>query len=144
MESPFENATNKTCALYLEPILNTHLESYQDVLTLSDMPAGPIANMVRRINVPRLSPFQGPYSDNCILVLTRYPNSNMKNEDNFMFSSDIPNVFGYLEGNGYKILDSLTTIAFRGQFDFASSSSSYRNGSGSGKRRLICLFRYQA
>ena len=151
MESPFENVANKTCALYLEPMLNSYYQSYQDVLTLSDIPAGPLATLVRRINVPRLSTFQSmsafsppppsrsAFSETCLLTLSRYPlQTNIRNADSFMYANDIPNVFGYLENNGYKILESLTTMAFRGPVDVASSSPNAFNG----HRRLICMFRY--
>ena len=137
MESPFENVANKTCAIYLEPMLNTHYQTYQDVLTLSEIPAGPLANLVKRIGVPKLSQFQSlsafsppppsrnAFSQTCLLAISRYPqpiSANAKCADSFMYASDIPNVFGYLENNGYKILDNLTTMAFRGPVDFASHS----------------------
>lgn len=150
MESPFENTT---CALYLEPMLNTYYQSYQDVLTLSAVPNGPLANMVRHVNVPKLSPFQSmsafspppisrtSSSGTCLYILSRYPcqPANIKNADSFMYASDIPNVFGYLESNGYKILDQLTSMTFRGQIDVAAASP----GAFNGKRRLVCMFRYQ-
>ena len=155
MESPFDNVANKTCAVYLEPMLNSYYKSYQDILTLSDVPAGPLANMVKRIGVPKLSSFQSlsafsppptsrnAYSQTCLLALSRYPqpmNANVKHADYFMYASDIPNLFGYLENNGYKILDNLTTMAFRGPVDFASSSP----GTFNGHRRLVCMFRYSS
>lgn len=152
MESPFDNVANKTCSIYLEPMLNSHYQCYQDILTLSDVPAGPLGNLVKRINVPKLSTFQSmsafsppptsrnAYSQTCLLAISRYSSSSqtIKNSDSFMYASDIPNVFGYLESNGYKILDNLTTMAFRGSVDMASPSPSAFNG----HRRLVCMFRY--
>ena len=154
MESPFENAANRTCALYLEPMLNSYYKSYQDILTLSDFPAGPLGTLVRRINVPKLSQFQSmsafsppptsrnAYSQTCLFALSRYPHpgqsQSIKHGDTFMYAADIPNVYGYLENNGYKIMDNLTTMTFRGPVDIASSSP----GAFNGHRRLVCMFRY--
>jgi hypothetical protein len=59
-----------------------------------------------------------------------------KYADNFMYSSDIPNVIGYLESNGYKILNDMTNLAYRGPVDFASDSFN-RN------RRFVFMFKYE-
>lgn len=164
MESPFDNPANKTVALYLEPMLNSYYKSYQDILTLSDMPAGPLQQMVTRINTPKLSEFQtlsafspppknslefGPlaasrssYSTSCLLALCRYPTNQVhpstKHADYYMYAADVPNVYGYLESNGYRILDGLTTMTYRGPVDIASSQPNGFHG----RRRLICMFRY--
>lgn len=157
MESPFDNPANKTVALYLEPMLNSYYKSYQDILTLSDIPAGPLQRMVARINTPKLSEFQGlsafspppasrsSYSTNCLLALCRYPTdcvqpgrNGAKNGDYYMYANDVPNVYGYLESNGYRILEGLTTMTNRGPVDIASTQPA-RPG---GHRRLICMFRY--
>jgi hypothetical protein len=154
MESPFDNPANKTIALYLEPMLNSYYKSYQDIITLSDMPAGPLQQMVAKINAPKLSEFQtlsafspppisrSSYSTTCLLALCRYPTSQAhptsKTGDYFMYASDVPNVYGYLESNGYRILDSLTTMTYRGPVDIATSQPNGFHG----RRRLICMFRY--
>ena len=44
MISPFDNISNTIC-LFLEPILNTYYHTYQEVITLSDMPTGKYDNM---------------------------------------------------------------------------------------------------
>lgn len=158
MESPFDNPTNKTVALYLEPMLNSYYKSYQDILTLSDMPAGPLQRMVTRINVPKLSEFQtlsafspppasrSSYSTTCLLALCRYPtdqpqlarNGAKHGGDYYMYAGDVPNVYGYLESNGYRILEGLTTMTHRGPVDIASAQPNGFHG----RRRLICMFRY--
>ncbi len=148
MESPFDNQS--TIALYLEPILNSYYKCYQDILTLSDIPEGPLQKMVTKISVPKLSEFQttsafspppasrSAYSKNCLLALCRYPTDKVhpgaKCGDYYMYAGDVPNVFGYLESNGYKIMESLTTMTQRGSVDIARGFHS--------NRRLICMFRY--
>jgi hypothetical protein len=56
--------------------------------------------------------------------------------DNFMYASDIPNVIGYLENNGYKIMTDMTNLAFKGPVDFASDMYG-RN------RKLVFMFKYE-
>jgi hypothetical protein len=53
-----------------------------------------------------------------------------------MYASDIPNVIGYLENNGYKIMTDMTKLAYKGPVDFASSSV-FNN------RKLVFIFRYE-
>jgi hypothetical protein len=56
MESPFKN--HSSVVMYLEPYLNSFTKNYQNIITLSDMPNGPLSNMVSTISSPKLSPFQ--------------------------------------------------------------------------------------
>ena len=41
--SPFDQASSSVIALYLEPMLNSYYKSYQDILTVSNVPAGPLS-----------------------------------------------------------------------------------------------------
>lgn len=153
MESPFDAMNSKTCTLYLEPILNSYYKSYQNILTVSNIPDGPLADLIKPINSPKLSPFQGMsafspppvsrsgYSQTCSLSLCRYPATSqpasIKYADNFMYAGDIPNVVGYLESNGYRIMTDVTNLAYKGPVDFASSLPGMYT-----KRQLIFMFRY--
>jgi hypothetical protein len=153
MQSPFDQINNKTCALYLEPVLNNYYKSYQSILTVSNVPDGPISSLIQRTNFPKLSPFQSMsafslpqisrniHNQHCTLALSRYPvsiNGTVKFADNFMYAADIPNVIGYLEENGYKIMQDITHLAYKGPVDFASSSPGMFN-----RRKLIFMFRYE-
>jgi hypothetical protein len=62
--------------------------------------------------------------------------SSIKNADNFMYAADIPNVIGYLESNGYKIMTDMTKLAYKGPVDFA-------DGGLYNKRKFIFMFRYE-
>jgi hypothetical protein len=153
MQSPFDEIGNNTYVLYLEPTLNNYCKSYQNILTVSNIPNGPLSSLIKRMNFPKLSQFQSlsayssppisrnMYSQNCTLVLSRYPvasNNSAKCEDNFMYAADIPNVIGYLENNGYKIMQDITHLAYKGPVDFASPSPGMFNS-----RKLIFMFRYE-
>lgn len=111
--SPFE--TNRYITMYLEPVLNNYYKTYEKIITLSALPEGPLANMVSYINTPYLSEFHdvnpttASESFRCKYVLLRYPKTNLrgsiKTGRNYMFAEDVPNIYGYLESNGYKIVD---------------------------------------
>jgi hypothetical protein len=120
MESPFSSVNSTTFVLYLEPYLNTYSKNYQNIITLSGMPKGPLSAMVSKMKLPKLSIFQnnnnnnnnfwyGFENGNCKYVLLRYPivnnNISYKNADYFLGADDIPSVFSYLLENGYKIDD---------------------------------------
>ena len=137
-----ENSTY--CTLYLEPILNNMNRCYQNILTVSNIPDGPLARHIKRIGSPRLSEFQSLssyspapssrslYSQNCIFALSREPSKL-----NYMLAEDIPIVIGFLETNGYKIMTEMTNIAYRGPVDFATSDAYGQN------RRFIFMFKYE-
>jgi hypothetical protein len=116
MDSPFVNNNNNekkdTIIMYLEPMLEPYQNVYLKVITLSGKPNGALANLTRRIHVPKLSPFEtfsitsNPFS-NCIYVLARYPYTN----NDWMVEEDIPNVLTYLQNNNYQIEKTLTEIS---------------------------------
>lgn len=141
-ESPFSQT--KVIAIYSEPILlNVYYnKSYQEILTLSDMPPGPLRNMVARISTPRLSEFHpltrfappSHFSSTCVYALCRYPTSSssvsMKTTPQmYLGVEDMPSVYGYLLSNGYKLLHELTHMSNLSSVDV-----------GGGQRRLICMF----
>jgi len=137
MESPFYSQ-NSTVVMYLEPYLNTYYKGYQNIITFSCMPNGPIADMVTSLRTPRLSIFQDPgpfYSNpfNCTYVLLRYPKNgiSIKNTDYFMCADDIPAVISYLRTNGYTI---------DGGFSYHAGVSETKL---SGERKVICFFHYR-
>lgn len=135
MTSPFYGE-NSVIIMYLEPYLNTYYKGYQNIITLSGMPNGPIADMVTHMKTPRLSIFQEPgpfYSNpfNCTYVLLRYPKNmvpGIKSTDYFMCADDIPAIFSYLRNNGYTIDNT---------FNHNGGISDVRL---SGRRKIICSF----
>ena len=152
MESPFAKYSNgssaSTFVLYLEPILNPYLRSYQNVITVDSCPTGPLADMVRLIHLPKLSSFQeaglfsSPNFGSCVNVLFRYPKSgvgfNWKITDAFMGADDIPSVLGYLKANGYIIDTEVTRMMFKSKVDLGGVSEKRF----SGNRKVICFVSY--
>jgi hypothetical protein len=141
MESPFARPSS-SFILYLEPVLNTYYQTYQNVITLNKIPPGPLADMVTQISTSKLSPFQqapimnnSPY--NCAFVLLRYPKSSglsIKNSDYFMTADDIPSVLSYLQDNGYVIDTTITTLLNKSKLPIGGVSDSKITGN----RKLIC------
>jgi hypothetical protein len=137
MESPFYGQ-NSTVIMWTEPYLNSYYKSYQNIITFSCMPPGPIADMVIPMKTPRLSVFQEPgpfYSNpfNCTYVLLRYPKKTVpgiKSTDYFMCADDIPAVFSYLRANGYQIDSTLRHYGVGGVSESKLS----------GHRKYICHF----
>lgn len=148
MDSPFVKS-NQTFVLYLEPVLISYYKTYQNIITISTMPPGPLADMVTMINLPKLSPFQeaGQFSGpmmgrgfGCTHVLLRYPkglcgNGLCKNTDMYMGADDIPSVLGYLKTNGYTVDTSLTKMMFQGPIKIGGPSDTRF----SGERKMICF-----
>ena len=147
MDSPFSDCSS--FVLYLEPIYNSFYQTYQNVITLNCNPPGPLNNMVTRVNLPKLSPFQepGPMFDmnTCTYVLLRYPvskigtgNTALKNNHALMGADDIVSVFGYLQKNGYKIDSSTTSMLQDGRVLIGGVSDKRY----SGNRRMIAMIHY--
>ena len=116
MESPFNN---NVCSLYLEPVLNNYYKLYQNIITIDNIPPGPLASLISRINTPRLSTFAPiETSSTCTLVVSRYPcnghSIHGKNQDQFMYVEDISNIIGYLEKNGYVIMYNINNLVNNG------------------------------
>lgn len=136
MESPFDN--NSTIVFYLEPILNPYNNVYQNVITLSCIPEGPLKDLVITKSFPKLSPFQqGPttHRGQCMYLLSRYPKQstqlNMGNDDTFMNGEDVPSLLSYLSANGYKVESDLTRLIFDSNIkNTMNNSQRYR--------KLIC------
>jgi hypothetical protein len=111
----FPFSDHSTFVLYLEPIYNSYLLTYQNIITLDCVPNGPLAAMVALIHFPKLSEFQSSLvtfqGQSCVPTLLRQPVSKIgnpfKTTNAFMGSDDIPSVFSYLRSHGYQVDTSL-------------------------------------
>ena len=142
MESPFDN-NHSSVILYIEPFLNLRFKEYQDIVTFSQIPEGPLQQLVYPISTPKLSIFQSPppvsTCESCMYVLSRYPNNrNMQLPNSFMGVDDLSNIFSYLRKNNYKIDTESTKVLQRSKIPLNQS-----NTRSSGKKQMICLVEYQ-
>lgn len=153
MESPFDLPFQSTIVMYLEPVLNPYYKTYQNIITLSAMPAGPLGDMVKQINPPKLSPFQsysaftlppvgGFPGSGCVYALFRYPISkgywSAKYSNIHMGVDDIPSVLNYLRHHGYVIETEMTKMFFKSDVKMGGVAETRL----SGNRRMICAFSY--
>jgi hypothetical protein len=161
--SPFDpNAPSSTFVLYLEPILNTYYQTYQTVISISQMPAGPLRRMVSSINPPKTSEFQtaspfysnptyglgvGAGSAGCVMVLLRYPlgrggisgySAFVKDAGMVLGADDIPSLFSYLRERGYRIDTELTRMLQDSDVSIGGPATTRM----SGNRRMIAMVHY--
>ena len=94
-----------------QPYYNNLAKCYTHIYTIDRMPLLPLANIVRRVNNPKLSPFQtssdccSTYNNNCILALF-----NPTSLQELLRPGQEAILFSYLVSNGYTIDTSLTKI----------------------------------
>ena len=145
MESPFAN-NNSTFVLYLEPVRNQYYKTYQNIITVSTMPPGPLEQLVKPLSFEKLSSFQqaSPFYQgmNCVHVLLRYPKNQsyapIKHGNSFMTAEDIPAVLSYLQNNNYVVDTNMTKLMFKSRIPMAGVSEQRM----SGDRRMICMVNY--
>ena len=106
--------------------LDTFNQCYRNIVVINLPPDGPLGKIVRRLQMPPLSPFNVPgpccsrigYKD-CALALFSLRGCNGNGIGNgmsngrgncLMYDDEIPDLFSFLLSNGYKIDTSLTKM----------------------------------
>jgi hypothetical protein len=97
--------------------LDTYNGCYKNIVVINSQPAGPLGKIVRRLQMPPLSPFNVPgpccnrigYKD-CALALFSLRGCNGGRGNYLMSEDEIPDLFSFLISNGYKIDTSLTKM----------------------------------
>lgn len=105
--------------LYMEPYLDKHCKQYKTILTLNEMPEGPLAQNVVRIVLPRVSEF-----------VVKSPECKFALRDEFgeyMEADKLPLLMSFLLSNGYKI-------------DYQMSKLLKQHSYGTG--HIVCSFTY--
>jgi len=102
-------------------------------------PEGPLRRFVRRLQLPRLTPYQTEKSEEkCGLVLTNFLNNNQNyynnnqnnNKNGLMTPNDIPDLYSFLTANGYQIDTQLTNMMNQSQVKLTSG------------KQIVCLATY--
>ena len=105
------NAVN-TFTVTTQPYYDPYNQCYKNILMVNIEPQGPLRRIVRRIQLPRLSPFQkeGPcYSvQKCGLAI--HSLSGLTNGCNLMTPDEIPGLISFLQANGYQIETQITNM----------------------------------
>jgi hypothetical protein len=109
----------KTFTITSQPFYDQYNQCYKNILMVNVEPRGPIRRIVRRIKLPRLSPFQreGPCNPipKCGLALqslNEYQLGCCKTNSgcNLMTPDEIPDLVTFLIGNGYQIETQITNM----------------------------------
>jgi hypothetical protein len=106
-----------TFTITTQPFYDQSNQCYKNILMINIEPRGPLRRLVRRIKLPRLSPFSSinnncnnNYIQNCGLAIQNIANAgiNAGNGYDLMSPNDIPNLISFLLANGYQIDTQLT------------------------------------
>jgi hypothetical protein len=128
----------KTFTLFSRPYLDKINQCYKNIVTINNIPKGPLGRYVKRIQFPQLSPFKesSPCSpiDKCGYVLTKIDNQCISNcGDNLLTTDDIPDLICYLTSNGYKVDTSVTKMFNTSEVRFNTNNAN----------KLICFVTYE-
>ena len=107
----------KTFTITSQPFYDEYNKCYKNILMVNVEPLGPIRRIVRRIKLPRLSPFQreGPCNPipQCGLALQSFLGTGcckFNSGYNLMTPDEIPDLITFLIGNGYQIETQITNM----------------------------------
>ena len=99
----------KSYMLSTRVFLDTFNQCYKNIVVINLPPEGPLGKIVRRIQMPQLSPFNAVGSccnkNGCALALL-----SLRECNGLMRDDEIPDLFSFLLSNGYKIDTSLTKM----------------------------------
>jgi hypothetical protein len=124
----------KTFTITSQPFYDQYNQCYKNILMVNAEPRGPIRRIVRRIRIPRLSPFQreGPCNPipNCGLALQSLNEYGTKccklsSGCNLMTSDEIPDLISFLFGNGYQIETQITNMLNQSEVKLSNKKISF-------------------
>jgi hypothetical protein len=106
-----------TFTITTQPFYDQYNQCYKNILMINIEPRGPLRSFVRRIKLPRLSPFGSinnncNYIQNCGLAIQTIANNGLNAgvACDLMSPNDIPNLISFLLANGYQIDTQLTNM----------------------------------
>jgi hypothetical protein len=112
----------KTFTITTHPFYDQYNQCYKNIMMVNVEPCGPIRRVVRRIKLPKLSPFQreGPCNPipQCGLALqslkeynsNQYTGCKLNSGCGLMTPDEIPDLITFLIGNGYQIETQITNM----------------------------------
>lgn len=114
---------SKTFTITSQPYYDQYNQCYKNIMMINTEPLGPLGRFVRRLKLPKLSPFQreGPCNpiQQCGLAIQNINLNNqystgccMKNNSgcNLMTPNEIPDLISFLQANGYQIETQITNM----------------------------------
>lgn len=100
--------------LKVVPYLDEFNKQYKKIITINSLPQGNLSNYVKKINLPKLSPFKNNTAG-CSYKCCSYVLCDFNNSNNFMLVDDIPSLLSFLYENNYTIQTELTKIITEGE-----------------------------
>ncbi len=105
-------ASLKTFTITSQPFYDQSNQCYKNIMTVNIEPQGPLKPFVRRIQFPKLSPFQseGPCSpiQKCGLAIASLCDYNQC--CGLMSPNEIPDLISFLQANNYQIETQITNM----------------------------------
>ena len=105
-----------TFTITIQPFYDQPNQCYKNILMINIEPQGPLRSLVRRIKLPRLSPYSSinnncDYSNpKCGLAIQNIANTSLKCGRDLMSPNEIPNLISFLLANGYQIDTQITKM----------------------------------
>jgi len=99
----------KTFTITSQPFYDQYNECYKNILMVNVEPKGPIRRIVRRIQLPKLSPYNDQYYAKCGLALQSLHKTNCRGLG-YMTPDEIPDLITFLTGNNYQIETQITNM----------------------------------
>ena len=132
----FDNNGIKTFTITCQPFYDQYNQCYKNILMVNVEPCGPIRRIVRRIKLPKLSPFQreGPCNPipQCGLALqslhgTEYGLNCCKLNSgcNLMTPDEIPDLITFLMSNGYQIETQITNMLNQSDIKLSNKKTAF-------------------
>ena len=122
----------KTIALYSQPYLDKLNQYYTNIITLSNIPDGPLANYIVKIRNPYLSPFK-PLPQYCTFVISKKNlHQPLDNCNEYFVTDEMPNLFSFLLETGYTIDTSITKMVLQTGITFHTNNAN----------NLLCFITY--
>lgn len=124
----------KSYMLSTRVFLDTYNQCYKNIIVINLLPDGPLKRIVRRLQMPPLSPFNVPgpccSRNNCALALLSLRGGCGNGQGNCLMNDDeIPDLFSFLLSNGYKIDTSLTKMMNQSEIKINDN-------------KILCFFTY--
>ena len=94
-----------TYAIYRRPYLEPTTQSYKNIITIDQMPEGPLSSIVRKVRFIPLSPFKQYNNEGCAFGF-----DSLINPGSLMKIEELPNLISFLSCNNYVVDTKITKI----------------------------------
>jgi len=130
---------HKTFTITSQPFYDQYNQGYKNIMMVNIEPQGPLRRLIRRTNLPRLSPFhrEGPCNpiQQCGLAIQSlrfhnfgYTANNYSRHvckptsgSDLMTPDEIPDLISFLQSNGYQIETQITNMLNQSEIKLSNS-----------------------